>query len=129
MSPCTGSEPGAAAQEHSKHAAAAFCWKHLEPLQHLSCMQNKSAFANVQMGVSGLSCPVHIHECAFHVSVMLQSPCFFSSQLLLSYGNSPLPPNIFSRMPGSRGWSRVLSEVSALSWEKKTSSGDLGSLR
>lgn len=62
---------------------------------------------NLHLSVSGLSYPAHIHECAFHVSVMQQSPYFFSSQFFLSYGNSPLPPNIFSCMPGSWGWSRV----------------------
>lgn len=129
----------AAAWEHPEHAAAGFCWKGPEPLWQCGTKLGHASVCpackinlrlqSAEMGVYRLSYKAHIHECAFHVSITLQSPRFFPSCLLLSYGNPSLPPNIFSPMPGSWGWSRVFSEVWALSWRKQMSSGDLGSLR
>lgn len=66
---------------------------------------------SVETGVYRLSSQVHIHECAFHVSITLQSPYFFPSRFLLSYGNPSFPQNIFSPMRGSWGWRMVFSEV------------------
>lgn len=66
---------------------------------------------SVEMGFYRLFYQVHIHECAFHVSITPQPPYFFPSRFLLSYGNPSFPPTIFSPMPGSWGWSRVFSAV------------------
>lgn len=118
----------AAAQEHPEHAAASLCWKGLEPLWQCSTKLGHAsicpALAKCGKSVYRLFYQVHIHECAFHVSIMLQSSYFFPSQFLLSYGNLLLSPNIFSLMPGSWGWSRVFSEV----WKKQKSSCNLGRL-